>query len=147
MKYTQAHLGRVFILRLEHGDKIPNTIEDFAEDKSIKSALVYFLGGAQKKSTIVVGPEEGNEEKPKPMLTNLFGTSEAFGLGTLFCNEDQHPKLHMHASFGRENKALTGCTREGIEIWQIGEVIIQELIQKSAVRKADYQTGFELLDI
>ncbi len=147
MKYTQAKLGRIFILRLEHGDKIPDSIEDFAEENCIESALVHFIGGAEQISTIVVGPEDGDAKKPKPMLTNLLGTSEAFGVGTLFLNENRHPKLHMHASFGREHKALTGCTREGVEIWQIGEVVIQELLQKSAVRKVDSQTGFELLDI
>ncbi|EGW37165.1 hypothetical protein [Desulfosporosinus sp. OT] len=30
MKYSEANLGRIFILRLEHGDRIPDTIENFA---------------------------------------------------------------------------------------------------------------------
>ncbi|RJX22504.1 MAG: DUF296 domain-containing protein, partial [Ammonifex sp.] len=41
----------------------------------------------------------------------------------------------------------TGCTREGVTIWHIGEVIILELINSSAQRKIDPTTGFELLEV
>ncbi|MTI79480.1 MAG: DNA-binding protein [Firmicutes bacterium] len=147
MKYSEANLGRIFVLRLEHGDTIPSTIEDFAKDQGIRSALVYFLGGAEKGSKAVVGPEKGSNEKPIPMITYLSGVSEAVGFGTLFLNQEDCPKLHMHASFGREQSTITGCTREGVTIWHIGEVVMLELLNTSAHRKINTQNGFELLEV
>ncbi len=147
MKYSEAELGRIFILRLEHGDKIPDVIEQFAADQQIKSAIVHFLGGADTNSKVVVGPEDGKAPQPIPMVTLLAGTSEAVGMGTLFMNEDGLPKLHLHAAFGRSRTTVSGCTREGVMIWHIGEAVIFELLNVSAKRKTDPETGFELLEL
>lgn len=147
MKYSEANLGRIFILRLEHGDKIPETIEDFARTQQIDSAIVHFLGGADVNSKVVVGPEDGNVSKPIPMVTELLGTSEAMGIGTLFANEEKIPKLHLHSAFGRNTDTITGCTREGIRIWHIAEAIIFELVNSTARRKVEPDTGFELLEL
>jgi len=147
MKYSEASQGRIFILRLEHGDQIPDIIEEFARSHQIQSAMVFLLGGADLGSQVVVGPEDGAAPKPIPMVTSLLGTSEAMGLGTLFMDEGKVPKLHLHAAFGRNRETIMGCTREGVAIWQIGEVVILELMNTSAHRKIDPQTGFELLEI
>lgn len=147
MKYSEVTLGRIFILRLEHGDQIPGVIEEFAREKGIGSAVVHFLGGADTGSKVVVGPEDGTASKPRPMVTELLGTSEAMGMGTLFLDEEGIPKLHLHAAFGRNRDTVTGCTREGIQVWQIGEVIIYELLNTTAKRKIDPGTGFELLEV
>ena len=147
MKYSEANMGRIFILRLEHGDKIPDIIEEFAKTHQIDSAILHFLGGADTNSKVVVGPEDGTAKKPRKMVTELLGTSEAVGIGTLFINEEMVPKLHLHSAFGRNRDTVTGCTREGITIWHIGEVVIFELINSSARRKYDPVTGFELLDL
>lgn len=147
MKFTEARFGRVFILRLEHGDKIPDEIECFAKAEKISSALVNFLGGADTGSKVVVGPEDGTAEKPQKMITRLPGVSEAAAVGTLFLNEQGHPRLHMHSAFGRKTDTITGCTREGIDIWHIGEVVIIELLTDKAIRKVHPENGFELLEI
>ncbi len=147
MKYSEARLGRIFILRLEHGDRIPDIIEEFAAVHHIKSAIVHFLGGADTNSKVVVGPEDGTVPKPRPVVTELLGTSEAVGMGTIFLNEKETPKLHLHAAFGRSQKTVTGCTREGVTVWHIGEVIIFELLNTTAKRKIDPDTGFELLEM
>lgn len=36
MQYSEGTIGRVFTLRLENGDKIPDCIETFAKDHDIK---------------------------------------------------------------------------------------------------------------
>ena len=147
MKYTQANLGRIFILRLEHGDKIPDVIEEFAKTNRIDSAILHFLGGIDKNSKVVVGPEDVATKKPRKLVTELLGISEAVGIGTLFINEERIPKLHLHAAFGRNRDTITGCTRDGITTWLIGEVVIFELINTSAQRRIDTETGFELLEL
>lgn len=147
MKYSEVNLGRIFILRLEHGDRIPEVIEEFAKKNMVNSALVHFLGGADINSKVVVGPEDGRELKPQPVITELLGASEAVGIGTIFTNEQGYPVLHMHASFGKGREVICGCTREGVGVWHIGEAVVFELVNSKAQRKIDKITGFELLEL
>ncbi len=135
-------------MRLEQGDKIPEAIESFAREQGVAGAMVFFLGGAERGSKVVVGPEEGTEKgRPIGMITELTGVSESVGFGTLFKNEEGLPRLHLHSAFGREGKTVTGCSREGVEIWRIGEVVLMEILDTAAVRKVDPQSGFELLEL
>jgi predicted DNA-binding protein with PD1-like motif len=146
LNYTEAELGRIFILRLHHNEILHEVVENFAATKQVSSALCFFLGGAQDKSKVVVGPEEGEEMPPVPMITLLKGVHEVCGVGTIFTDEEGKPKLHMHASFGRKDNTVTGCVRMGVEIWRIGEVVILELASCSAKRAKNKETGFEFLE-
>jgi predicted DNA-binding protein with PD1-like motif len=146
LNYTEVSLARIFILRLQHDETLHEVIEEFADQKQVKSALCFFLGGAQEKSKIVVGPKDGDAMPPEPMVTLLKGVHEACGVGTIFIDEKGKPKLHMHASFGRNDNAITGCVRMGVDVWQIGEVVILELAGGSAKRVKNKETGFEFLE-
>ena len=147
LNYTEAKLGRIFILRLHQGERLHEVIEKFAAEKQVSSALCFFLGGAEDKSKVVVGPKDGKALPPEPMVTLLKGVHEGCGVGTIFADEQGKPKLHMHASFGRNDTAVTGCVRMGVDVWQIGEVVILELACSSAKRAKNKDTGFELLEI
>ena len=147
MEFTEAKLGRVFILRLHQGERIHEVIEKFASEKQVFSALCFFIGGAEDKSKVVVGPKDGAAFPPEPVITLLKGVHEGCGVGTIFPDKQGNPKLHMHASFGRNNKAVTGCVGMGVDVWQIGEVVVLELTVASAKRLRDRETGFELLGI
>jgi predicted DNA-binding protein with PD1-like motif len=148
MEYTEANLNRIFILRLHQNETIHEVVEKFAKDKQIKNAMCFFLGGAEEGSKLVVGPKDGKAMPPQIMTSMLKGVHEGLGVGTLFPDEAGQPKLHMHGSFGRNDataNAVTGCIRVGVQVWQIGEVIIFELAGGSALRKKDTATGFEML--
>jgi predicted DNA-binding protein with PD1-like motif len=147
LNYTEAKLGRILILRLHQGERLHEVIEKFAAEKQVSSALCLFLGGAEDKSKVVVGPKDGTALPPEPMVTLLKGVHEACGVGTIFADEQGKPKLHMHASFGRNDAAVTGCVRMGVDVWQIGEVVILELAGSSAKRAKNKDTGFEFLEI
>jgi predicted DNA-binding protein with PD1-like motif len=147
LDYTEAKLGRIFILRLCQGERIHEVIEKFASEKQVSSALCFFLGGAEDKSKVVVGPKDGKVLPPEPMIALLKGVHEACGVGTIFTEEQGKPKLHMHASFGRNDKAVTGCVRMGVDVWQIGEVVVLELCCSSAKRVKNKDTCFEFLEV
>lgn len=147
MQFTEAKLGRAFILRLHDGDRLPEVIETFASDKKVPTAICFFLGGAKENSRVVVGPKDCYTLPPEPMLTLLEGIHEACGVGTIFTDETGKPKLHMHTSFGRSETTITGCVRMGVEVWQIGEVVILELTGANAFRAKDTQTGFDFLEV
>jgi predicted DNA-binding protein with PD1-like motif len=145
MKFSEANTGRIFIIRLEDGEVVHETIERFAGERGIRSAALIVLGGADTGSKLVVGPEEGRSEKISPMRFILENVHEMAGAGTLFPNEKGVPVLHMHAACGRNGSTVTGCVREGVKVWHVMEVILFELAGSSAVRSLDPKTGFELL--
>ena len=147
MQFTEAKLGRIFVLRLHDEDRLHEVLESFATEKNVSTALCFFLGGAKEKSRVVVGPKDGNALPPEPMVTLLSGVHEACGVGTIFADEEGKPKLHMHASFGRNENTITGCVRMGVDVWRIGEVVVLELAEVTAHRTKDKETGFELLEL
>ena len=147
LDYTEAKLGRIFIIRLHQDDVLHEVIEKFASEKQVASALCFFLGGADDKSKVVVGPKDGKACTIDPMVTLLNGAHEAYGVGTIFTNEQGNQKLHMHASFGRNDNTTTGCVRKGVNVWLIGEVVILELTGSSARREKNKETSFEVLEV
>lgn len=147
MQFTEAKLGRIFILRLHDGECLHEVLEQFAAQHKVSTALCFFLGGAKENSRIVVGPKDGNALPPEPMITLLKGAHEVCGVGTIFADEEGKPKLHMHASFGRKTRTVTGCVRMGVNVWYIGEVVMLELTGAKACRAKNKETDFELLEI
>lgn len=140
----EAKLGRVFVLRLENGDRIPECIEDFASHRGIESAVCALVGGIGG-GKVVVGPERPFESPISPMLKAIEQVHEAAAVGTIFPNEEGKPTLHMHAALGREGDTVTGCVRPGIEVWQICEVVIIEILGTGMARRMDPNTGFAVL--
>jgi predicted DNA-binding protein with PD1-like motif len=147
MQFTEAKLGRAFVLRLHDGDRLPDVIESFVAEKNVSTAICFFLGGAKENSRVVVGPKDCYNLPTEPMVTLLEGVHEAFGVGTIVKDEMGKTKLHMHTSFGRSENTITGCVRMGVEVWQIGEVVMLELACGKACRVKNKETGFEFLEI
>jgi len=145
MKYSQAKPGRIFVVRLEDGDVVHETIEQFAKDQGITAASLIVLGGADKGSVLVVGPEQGRAQTIEPKTKVLDNVHEVAGTGTLFPDEKGEPVLHMHMACGRGFSTVTGCARNGVKVWQVMEVILQELVGSTGVRRPDPVTGFDLL--
>jgi predicted DNA-binding protein with PD1-like motif len=146
MKYSEAKQGRTFIIRLEDGDILHEKIEEFARIHSIEAAALIAIGGADAGSKLVVGPEQGRGKSISPMEHILDDVHEIAGVGTIFPDKDHKPVLHMHIASGRNESTITGCVRRGVKVWHIMEVILFELIDSTAKRIFDDQTGFELLE-
>jgi predicted DNA-binding protein with PD1-like motif len=146
MKYSQVRPGRIFVIRLEDGDIVHEEIEKFAKDNDIKAASLIILGGADERSILVTGPEQGRAEKIIPHEHILDNVHEVSGTGTLFPNEKGETVLHMHMACGRGSNSVAGCIRSGIKVWHVMEVIVNELVGSTGVRKKDPVTGFDLLN-
>ena len=145
MRYTQARSGRVFILRLEDGDIVHETIERFAEEQNIVAASLLVVGGADDGSRLVVGPREDRGLPLEPMQYALEHVHEVAGVGTLFRDEEGVPLVHMHMACGRAGATVTGCIRTGVRVWQVMEVILQEFTDTTAHRALEQPLGLKLL--
>ncbi len=142
---AEGRIGRVFTLRLEDGDRVPECIEAFAKEKGIFRAFCALVGGIGR-GRIVVGPQRADASPVVPMVHELLGVHEVAAVGTLFPTQDGEPRLHMHAALGREGSTRTGCVRQGVEVWKLGEVVLLEILGADLVRRVDPATGFEVLD-
>ena len=147
MQAEQVEQGRVFVLRLEHGDIVHQCIEDFAREKGIRAATCTILGGADQGSRLVVGPENGQARPVTPLQLTLARAHEVSGTGTIFPNAQGDPVLHMHVACGREGATHTGCIRAGVQVWQIMEVVVFELRESQGWRQSDEHLGFQLLTL
>ncbi|MBN1643596.1 MAG: DNA-binding protein [Dehalococcoidales bacterium] len=146
MKAGEGKRGRVFILRLEDGDVLPDCIERFAGEKGVKNGFVLLVGGIGK-GQVVVGPRYTEEMPPDPMLLPIDGAHEVAGVGVLAPDKDGKPVLHIHAALGRSGKTTTGCLRPGVTTWLVGEAILYEIAGIDARRVIDKKSGFALLKI
>jgi predicted DNA-binding protein with PD1-like motif len=145
MKFSEAKQGRIFIIKLDQNDVLQDTIERFATEHKISAAMLVGLGAADDKSVLVAGPMDGEERPVKQIPEVLDDVHEIVAIGTIFPNEASKPALHMHAAAGRRGSTVTGDVRKGVRIWQIGEIVLIELLETKATRKHDPKLGLSLL--
>ena len=146
MKYSQAQMGRVFVIRLEDGEILHEEIEQFCKEKDIEAGMVVVVGGADEGSKLVVGPENGEEFPVNPLHHIMDGVHEAAGTGTIFPDESGEPLVHIHLACGRQDSTQTGCIREGVKVWEVMEVILVELTSTTARRELEEKTDLKLLN-
>ena len=145
MKYSEAKQGRIFVIRLEHGDIVHEELERFAEEQGIKAASLIILGGAESGSMLTVGPEEDLPIDIASMTHALQHVHEVCGVGSIFPDEEGRPIFHCHLACGRKTSALVGCARTGVTAWLTMEVILFELVDSTATRKLEPESDLHLL--
>lgn len=145
MKASEGRIGRVFVIRLEDGDRVPECIERFAAENNVSVGQVVLVGGIGG-GEVVVGPRRSDESPPQPMLLPIDGAHEVVGVGVLAPDESGKPGLHIHAALGRSGQTLSGCLRYGADTWLVGELILYEILGAKVSRVKDRESGFALLE-
>lgn len=140
MQYTEAKLGRVFYIRVDHGEDLLGTLQNFVVEKKIAAGFIHILG-ALREGSIVTGPKVPILP-PDPLFDAYEGGWEVLGLATITQGEGQ-PHIHLHASVGRGREALTGCLREKATTYIIIEAVIIEFVE-AIFRRSDPMTGLVL---
>jgi len=144
MQASEGKIGRVFVLRLDDEDVIPECIERFAVDNSIRAAQVVLLGGIGAGG-VVSGPRTP-EIPPDTMVLPVDGVHEVLGAGLLAPDESGKPVLHIHGALGRAGTTLTGCLREGVRTWFTIEAVVTEVLDNRVRRLPDAASGLSLLN-
>jgi predicted DNA-binding protein with PD1-like motif len=144
MMYSEGRIGRVFVIRLEDDDELPECLEKFAAQHGIVTGQVVLIG-AIGSGEIVVGPRKNYVMPPDPMRLPLDGVHEVAGVGILAPDKHGKPSVHIHAALGRAGRATAGCLRPGVKTWVVGEVVLYEILGVDVARLPDEATGFDLL--
>ena len=139
MEYAKGSIGRVFTVRIDHGDDLLFELENLAKKEDIRSA-VFMLLGAVREANLVVGPKK-DKVPPETQWVNLDTVHEIIGVGNIFSEEDK-PKIHLHSAAGRERESIVGCLRGKSEIFMVVEVFIMEIKGISGSRQFDERKGF-----
>ena len=141
MEYTAGTVGRVFLIRVDHGEDLLAAITTVAEREAVAVGLVLLLG-AVERARLSEGPET-LVLPPVPIATAFFDGREVLGIGTIV-REDGRPVLHLHAATGREGTTATGCVRAEARVFAVAEVVLFELAL-TAIRNRDATAGFSPL--
>lgn len=139
MEYAKGSIGRVFTVRMEHGDDILHELEGLAKQEDICSAMFVLLG-AVKEVDLVVGPKE-NMVPPDPQWDKLRDVNEVIGVGNIFL-QNGNPKIHLHSAAGRGRESRVGCLRNASSVFMVVEVFIMEIEGINAIRQFDESKGF-----
>lgn len=139
MEYAKGRIGRVFTVRIDHGDDLILELTKLAELERIESA-VFMLLGALKEAKLVTGPKE-SITPPEPLWAGFDDAHEILGIGDIFLM-DGKPKIHLHAGAGRGDNVKLGCLRGESGVFMVVEAFVLELEGISARRIEDKEKGF-----
>ncbi len=138
MQYSEGKTGRVFVLRIDHGEDVIQTLLRFAGMKGIRSAVVHLLG-ALAEGRMVMGSEEPGLP-PKPHFLDFEGGWDVLGICTIYPGSDG-PSAHIHVSVGRESTVHTGCIRNFASAYIVVEAVILEITDLQVRRTHDPKTS------
>jgi uncharacterized protein len=138
MQYTEGKPGRIFIVRVDHGEDLIATLARFLKDHQVNCGYIRFMGALQS-GRIVTGPEVLCLP-PEPHFESFSGGWEVIGMATIM-PDNNGPHLHIHASIGKGERVLTGCLRGEIITYIVIEAVITEITGADVQREMDPVTG------
>ncbi|MDP2846326.1 MAG: DUF296 domain-containing protein [Candidatus Methanoperedens sp.] len=141
MDYRKGSIGRVFAVRIDHGEDVIAEISGLALEEEIKSAFFIMLG-AVGSAELVTGPKE-KAVPPTTVWSKFDDVREIIGAGNIFWENDA-PKIHLHGAAGSSRGMTMGCFRKKAEAFMVVEVFIVEM-DITAERVFDEKMGASLI--
>ena len=142
MKYfISPQVGRTFILRMERGDYLRESLAELSKKEKIENAVIVsgiatFDEAKFQMSTSYGFPMEYNvEHSQEPLeLASLDGT---------IINSEPH----IHGVISNSTTTWAGHILDGCKILYLGEVVVQELLGNKLERKPDKDGAMLITDI
>ncbi len=124
MDYRKGSIGRVFAVRIDHGEDVIAGLSGLALKEDIRSAFFIMLGAAGS-AELVTGPME-KVVPPTTVWYKFDDAREIIGAGNIFW-ENSAPKIHLHGAAGSSRGMVMGCFRKKAEAFMVVEVFIMEM--------------------
>lgn len=137
-------MGRVFVLRIDHGEDMIESLQMFLKQKNIESCAALFLG-ALRDGRAVTGPKLP-VVPPTPNFEAYDSAWEVFGMATIYPSVEG-PKLHIHSAMGRGRQSIMGCIRDKASVYLIVEAVLFEICGLGAERVWDEKMQLYLLSL
>ncbi len=143
MDYRSGNAGRVFSLRFDDGDDFLAGLREVIIKEDIRCAWFWVIGGL-RQAGVVTGPKEP-VMPPDPVWRQVDTVRETLGNGSIFWDEHDEPKVHLHAALGHHGDTITACVRQGTLTYLVLEVCILEISGIEASRPWYPEGGFNRL--
>ncbi len=141
MQYASGTQGRLFYIRFDHGEDLLSGLDSFIRDHQIRSGMIHLIG-ALSEGELVTGPKQTNLP-PDLVWQSLDEAHELVGIAMIREGPDG-PALHLHASAGRGESALSGCIRKGTTVYIVIEAVITEFAGFSIYTEYNEKTGIHI---
>jgi predicted DNA-binding protein with PD1-like motif len=138
MDYRKGSIGRVFAVRVDHGEDVLSELSGLAIKENIKSAF-FILLGAMGSADLVTGPKD-KVVPPTIVWSKFDDVREIIGAGNIFW-ENGAPKIHLHGAAGSSKGMTMGCIRKAAQAFMVVEVFIVEM-DIAVKRIYDEKIGF-----
>jgi len=139
MDYRKGSIGRVFAVRVDHGEDVLSELSKLAVKEDIRSAFFMMLG-AMGSADLVTGPED-KVVPPSVVWSKFDDAREILGAGDIF-REKGAPKIHLHGAAGSSSRGITmGCIRKYAQAFMVVEIFIVEM-DIAAERVYNEKIGF-----
>ena len=132
MEYCKGEVGRVFVVRFDHEDKLLDELTELVIKEKILTGWIQLLGG-MRRAEIVTGPEKPIMP-PKPIWSKIETAQELLASGSILWDEEK-PILHLHGAMGSKDGTVVGCLRKAVETYLLVEAVIFEFNGIGAFRK------------
>ena len=143
MEYRAGTVSRVFTIRFDEGEDFLDGMIDFIKKEDIRNGWFHVIGGI-REIDLVIGPKEP-VMPPDPVWREMRGARETLGSGSVFWDENNEPRIHLHAALGHHGETVTGCLRKGSKVYLILEVVLFEITGFDASRPWYPEGGFNRL--
>ncbi|NOX24637.1 MAG: DUF296 domain-containing protein [Deltaproteobacteria bacterium] len=132
MDYACGSMGRIFTIRFDDGDDFLGGLADLAQKEDIRAGWFNIIGGL-REAEVVTGPKEMTVP-PEPVWQRLESAHEVIGVGSIFRDENDAPKIHLHTALGHLGDTMTVCVRKGTKTYLILEIYLIEITGINATR-------------
>ena len=132
MDYRTGSVGRVFAVRFDDGDDLLAGLTELIKKENIRNGWVHVIGREP------VMP-------PEPVWREVRNARETLGSGSVYRDENDEPKIHLHAALGHHGDTITGCLRRGSRTYLLLEVILFEITGFDASRPWSAAKGFNIV--
>ena len=129
--FISSQIGRTFIIRMERGDYLKESIIDLVNKEDVKNAII---------SSGIATFDEANFQMAitydfpiKYHVEHLKEPLELVSLDGTIINYEPH----IHCVISNESKTWAGHLLDGCRILYLGEIVIQELLGVKLERRED----------
>jgi len=132
MDYAVGTIGRIFTIRFDDGDDFLTGLADLAAKENVKAGWFNIIGGL-RQAEVVTGPQAA-VMPPEPVWAKVDEAKEVIGVGSIFRDENNLPKVHLHSALGHHGNTMTVCVRKKTATYLILEAYLVEITGINATR-------------
>ncbi|MFP3982422.1 MAG: PPC domain-containing DNA-binding protein [Desulfurivibrionaceae bacterium] len=143
MDYREGRIDRIFTIRFDDGEDCLHGLINLIKEEKVRNGWLQIIGGLREVD-LVTGPRKP-VMPPEPVWEEMRDGRETLGSGSVFWDENDEPRIHLHGALGLHGETLTGCLRQNSKVYLVMEVLLMEISGFTAGRPWYPEGGFNRL--